>query len=191
MIAVLRTLLVAAAAFSLTACVQVPMSYQPTMQNIQALKSSQMAPVAVGSFALAPGKPADMDKSVSARGSRLLSPVGDSFSQFMKDSLSKELTAAGKLDPASPVVISGLLTDSQLEAPHGTGKGALAARFSVNRGGQTVYDKELRETAEWPSAFVGADAIPTAMNEYTSLFKKLFGKLFGDEEFKKAVAAAP
>lgn len=179
----------ALASIALVGCVQVPLSYQPTLQNVEALKGSNMAPVKVGAFGLAPGKPAEIDKSVTARSATVVSPIGDSFALFMKDALSKELTAAGKLDANSQIVISGLLTDSQLDASIGTGKGALGAKFSVNRNGQVVYDKELKETAEWPSSFVGADAIPTAINEYTALFKKLLGKLFGDEDFKKATAA--
>ncbi|CAN5272789.1 hypothetical protein BH11PSE11_BH11PSE11_28470 [soil metagenome] len=180
--------LAAFTAFILVGCVQVPLTYQPTMQNVETLKASNIAPVNVGTFALAPGKPADMDKSASARGSTI-APASGSISQFLKESLGKELTAAGKLDPNSNIVISGMLTDSRLDAAIGTGTGAIAAKFSVNRGGQVVFDKELKASAEWESSFVGASAIPTAFNQYTALFKKLFGQLFGDADFKNATAA--
>lgn len=184
----IRSLLVGLfAAFMLVGCVQFPLTYQPTMQNVEAAKASNMAPVSVGTFALAPGKPAGMDKEISARGSTMV-PASGSIAQFMKEGLTKELTAAGKFDPNAPIVISGLLTDSQLDASIGTGTGALAARFSVKRDGRVVYDKELKESANWPSSFVGADAIPTAFNQYSAFFKKLFGQLFGDEDFKKATA---
>lgn len=179
--------LAAVASVSLVGCVQVPLTYQPTMQNVEAVKTSNITSVSVGKFALAPGKPESMDKSVSARGSTMV-PASGSIAQFLKESLGKELSAGGKLDVNSPVVISGLLTDSQLEAPIGTGKGSLAVRFSINRDGRVVYDKELKETAQWPSAFMGVDAIPTAFNEYSALVKKLFTRLFGDEDFKKAAS---
>jgi hypothetical protein len=173
----------------LTACGQMPLSYQPTMANLETLKTSNIAPVNVGQFTLAPGKPAAMDQSVSARGTTVTSPNGNSFALFLKDALTQELRAVGKLDPTAAIVITGQLTKSELDASMGTGKAALAASFTVTRDGNRVYNKELDEKAEWPSAFIGADAIPTAINQYTSLYKKLLGKLFGDNDFKLATQA--
>jgi hypothetical protein len=69
----------------------------------------------------------------------------------------------------------------------GTGKGALCAKFSEAGDGNPVYEKELNERAEWPSAFIRVDIVPTAINEYTSSYKKLLTRLFGDGDFKKAV----
>ncbi|MFZ2306941.1 MAG: hypothetical protein WAW73_02500 [Rhodoferax sp.] len=170
----------------LTACGQVPLSYQPTMANLETLKAAKNAPMNVGQFALAPGKAATMDQSVTARATTVTSPNNSSFALFLKDALTQELRAVGKFDPNSSIVVSGLLTKSELEAPVGTGKAALAASFTVTRDGNRVYSKELEEKAEWPSAFIGADAIPTAINQYTSLYKKLLGKLFGDNDFTLA-----
>jgi hypothetical protein len=181
-------IIAAFACMALTGCMQMPMSYQPTLKNIEAIKTPNMAAVNVGTFVLAPGKPASLDTTISARGSTAVPPEG-SFSKFLKSALIQDLRAAGKYDPKSTIVINGLLTENSLEAPIGTGKGALGAKFSVNRDGATVYQKELNEKAEWPSAFIGAEAIPTALNQYASLYKKLLGKLFGDADFQKATQA--
>ena len=108
---------------------------------------------------------------------------------MLKDAVKQELTAAGKFDQNSTTVISGLLTKNSLETPIGTGKGTLGAKFSVAQGSKVVYEKELVESAEWSSAFLGADAIPTAITEYTSLYKKLLARLFGDDDFKQATRA--
>jgi hypothetical protein len=170
----------------LTACGQVPLSYQPTMANLEALKASNIAPLNVGQFALAPGKDSAIDQSVRARATTVSSPNNNSFALFLKDALTQELRAVGKLDPNSTIVVSGLLTKNELNVDMGTGKASLAASFAVTRDGKNVYNKELEEKAEWPSAFIGADAIPTAITQYTSLYKKLLGKLFGDNDFKLA-----
>lgn len=184
-----RTWVLAAfAVMTLSGCMQMPLSYQPTLENIEKIRTSNMAPVSVGSFAVAPGKPASLDTTISARGSTAVAPEG-SFSQHLKAALTQDLRSAGKYDPDSTIVISGLLTENSLEAPVGTGKGALGAVFMVKRKGQAVYEKELSERSEWPSAFVGAEAIPTALSQYASLYKKLLSKLFGDEGFKKATQA--
>jgi hypothetical protein len=170
----------------LGACGQVPLNYRPTASNVETLRTANMAAVQVGAFALAPGKPASLDQSVLPRGTIVVSPINNSFALFLKDALTQELRAAGKLDPNAPIVISGLLTHTALDAPMGTGKGALAASFSVVRDGRRVFNKELEERAEWPSSFVGADAVPTAVNQFTDLYKKLIGQLLNDRDFKQA-----
>lgn len=172
----------------LTGCMQMPLTYQPSIENLETLKASKMAPANVGTFALAAGKPASMDQTASARGSTVV-PPNNSFALFLKDALKQELVSAGKFDPASTIVINGQLTKSELEAPIGTGKGTLAAKFTVNRDNQVAYEKELEEYAEWPSVFLGAEAIPTALMQYASLYKKLLSRLFGDADFQNAVKA--
>jgi hypothetical protein len=180
---------VALASVALSGCMQMPLSYQPSVENLETLKASHMAPANVGTFALAPGKPASLDQTISARGSTAV-PPNNSFSLFLKDALKQELVSAGKYDPKSDLVISGELTQSSLEAPiSATGHGVLGARFKVDRDNQVVYDKELTESAEWYSAFMGVDAIPTALREYAALYKKLLGRLFSDKEFQQATSA--
>jgi hypothetical protein len=182
-------LMAGAAALSLSACVQVPINYEPTLQNIETLKKSNPVPMAVGKFTLEPGKPEAMDQSISSRAATIVSAKDNSFAQLLKDGVTQELKAAGKYDQNSTTVISGLLTKNSLDTPIGTGKGTLGAKFSVAQDSKVVYEKELVESAEWPSAFMGAEAIPTAIAEYTSLYKKLLARLFGDSDFKQATRA--
>lgn len=174
---------------SLSACVQVPINYQPTLQNIETLKKSNAALMAVGKFALAPGVPESVDQSLGSRAATIVSAQENSFAQMLKDAVKQELTAAGKFDQNSTTVISGLLTKNSLETPIGTGKGSLGAKFSVSKESKLVYEKELVESAEWSSAFLGAEAIPTAITEYTSLYKKLLARFFGDADFQQVTRA--
>ena len=99
-----------------------------------------------------------------------------------------KLSAAGLLDPKSRFVIEGQLTDSMVDAAMSTGKGRLAARIQVKRDGQTVFDKEIVAEATWEYSFVGAIALPAAINQYTALYKTLAGKLFDDADFRRALA---
>jgi len=87
------------------------------------------------------------------------------------------------------VARSGQLAQNELNAG-GMSKAdsTVAAKFVVTRGGSSVYDKLISATHEWDSSFVGAIAIPEAINQYTQMYARLLDKLFADEEFKKAVA---
>lgn len=172
----------------LSGCVQMTMGpHQATLQNMELLKKSEVSPINVGAFGLSPGKDSAINVNVSIRGSTLSPPNGASLSEYLKDAVTAELKAAGKYEPGSNLAIKGLLTESQVEAPIGTGTASLGANFTMTRSGAVVYDRTHQVSATWPSAFVGAEAIPTAVNEYTSLFKKLIARLFEDKEFQMAV----
>ena len=185
-----RRALACAAAFALLAlagCAQLRMGAPiPSIDNMQAARSAEIAPVALGKFALAPGKSPSMDQSVSVRSNTVYAPDGSSFASYLRATLATDLEAAGLLDPASGIVIEGLLTDSQLDAPSGTARGSVAARFIVTRSGAKVYDKELRANAQWASSFIGVEAIPMAMNQYGLLYRKLLSMLLADTEFRAA-----
>ena len=185
-----RRALACAAAFALLAlggCAQLRMGAPiPSIDNMQAARTAGIAPVALGSFTLAPGKSPSMDQHVTVRTNTVYAPDGNSFARYLRATLATDLEAAGLLDPASGVVISGLLTDSQLDAPSGTARGSVAARFIVTRGSSKVYDKELRASAEWASSFIGVEAIPAAMNQYGLLYRKLLAMLLADPEFRAA-----
>lgn len=171
----------------LCGCGSVPLNYQPAMTNLEALRADDIAKAAVGDFSLAPGKPAEVDQSVTARSVSVVPPAGKSFSWALGDALKKELEAAGKFDEHAATVISGQLTRSELAVPIGTGRGELGAKFQITRRGTTVFEKEYIEKAEWPSVYLGAEAIPTAITQYMSLYKQLLHQLFIDKEFRLAM----
>lgn len=172
----------------LTACAVPAMEpYQPTVANLQAARSRDIGPTRVGEFGLATGLPAAMDRGITIRASTLRPPTGDSFSKYLRDCLEAELKAGGKLEAASDVVISGRLTESKVSSATAGGAASLGATFTVTRAGEVVYEKPLRVDATWPSSFVGAIAIPEAMNQYNALYGKLVGALLTDEAFKAAV----
>jgi hypothetical protein len=160
---------------------------QPTMGNVQAAKAAAIIPTNVLPFKLAEGKDPKMDRSMSVRATTLVAPTG-SFAQHLQATLETELRAAGLLDKNSIASIEGLLTDCQLDSAMSQGTGRLASRIIVRRQGKTVYDKDVAVDAAWESSFVGAIAIPAAINEFTALFGKVVGKLLNDPDFRQALA---
>jgi hypothetical protein len=172
----------------LTGCAQIKLGNAvASVDNIQKAKASGMGPVAVGEFALGSGRPKALDEGIGLRSNTVSSPYQGSFAQYLKETLSVELKGAGLLDPASKTVVQGWLTDSQLDAAVGEGTGSVAARFVVLRAGKSVYDKELKASARWESSFVGAIAIPAAVNQYSGLYRQLVSQLLDDASFRAAV----
>ncbi len=173
----------------LSGCSSIPLGTpQASMENVSKLRNANLAPAQLGNFALAAGKSADVDKVMSVRTNRVMSPVGDSFSLYIKELLAVELKAAGLLDSSSSVVIRGELRDTQLDAAIGTGTGSIEAKFEVVRDGKSNYQRVIKVDASWPSSFIGAVAIPDAVNNYSALFRKLITTLIDDAEFKAALA---
>lgn len=182
-------LVVAAAGFALlTGCAQVKLAPpSASIENVQLAKSSGIGPVAVETFTPAAGVPKSVDQALSIRSNTFFSPYDSSFSKYLQEALSVELRSAGLLEPKSGTVIGGQLTKSTVEAGASQGTATLGARFKVSKGGNTLYDKELVENDSWESSFVGAIAIPAAVNHYTALYRRLVERLLKDEAFKTAV----
>jgi hypothetical protein len=173
---------------ALSGCAIAPLGAPvPSMDNIARARAARLPPLAVGSFALAPGKPRGMDEKISIRSNTLHSPFGSSFAAYLKEAVATDLRAAGLLDPASPVTVSGQLTDSDISVPIGEANGTVAARFLVTKGTATVYDKELRARATWSAPYIGVEAVPMALNRYQLLYRDLTAMLFSDPDFQSAV----
>ncbi|WP_284619219.1 hypothetical protein [Aquabacterium humicola] len=169
-------------------CAQIQLTApMPDLSNVPKVREAVGAPVALGEFTLAPGKPAEMDAGINLRSNTVSSPIQGSFAQYLKEMLAADLKAAGLLAPASDRVIKGSLTENRLEAPVGQGSGSIAARFVVLRAAQPVYDRELRVSGTWDSPFAGYVAIPGAIGEYTALHRKLITQLLDDPAFRAAL----
>lgn len=179
---------VCAVAAQLTGCAQMTMApAKPTIENTVKLRGKELAPAAVGAFATDPTKP-EIDKGHSIRGNGLGSPSNGSFAQYLGDTLKVELQSAGLYDPEAKTVISGTLTQSDVDASIGAGKASLAARIVVSRAGSVQYDREVSVSSAWDSPFVGVVAVPLAAGQFEGLYRKLAGKLFDDASFQKALA---
>lgn len=169
-------------------CARVPLAPpSPAMDSIVAARAAGIAPVSLGEFRLAPGRPASVDQSVTARTNTFYSPYGDSFAQYLKEALAADLRAAGLLQADAATTVEGWLTDSRLEVPNGPASAAVAARFVVVRSGRTLYDRELRAEDRWQAPFIGVEAVPDAVNRYGLLYRRLAADLVADPAFRAAV----
>ena len=156
--------------------------------TVEKVRAANLAAATAGTFSIAPGKPAEMDSTLGGLRGSSLSAASGSFSQQLKDEIVATLKAANLYNERAPIVIEGRLTDSKVDAAIGTGTARLAAQFSVTRDSKRVFDKELAVDAKWESSFVGAIALPAAINQYSALYKTLVAKLFDDTEFRAALA---
>ena len=178
-----------AAGLSLKACAMAPLAPpQASIENIQTLRTAQVQPMAVGAFVPGPGGPTEMDNQIAVRGGIQAAP-GGSFARYLGDTVSAELAGAGKLDPAAKLIVSGVLTDTHVDSSMDTPRAWLQARITLVRDGRTVFDKVERVDSSWDGNFIGAVAIPDAINHCQGLFAQLAGKLFADPEFVAAAKA--
>lgn len=181
--------LAALAILGLAGCAVAPLSApQPSLDNIQAIRASALPSLSVGDFTPAPGRPTEMDKTIQARGGIDSAPEG-SFAKYLGDTLQAELKGAGRFDPASPLQVSGVITDTKLvslSAP----SAKLSARFTLTRNGRQVFSKELSVDATWGWEYLADVAVPDAFNHYAGLFPKLVGVLLSDPDFQAAAKAS-
>ena len=174
---------------ALAGCGSVPLpEHQPSVEIIQNLRASGIAPIKVGPFTKDPKMPAKQDQSVVSRSVTVISPDNGSFAAYLGNVVKTELEGAGKFDANSDLTVQGVLTANELSTGIGKGKGALGAHFTMTRAGAQVFDKNLVAQQEWEGNFVGAVAIPDAINHYQSLYKELAAKLLSDEDFRKAAS---
>ena len=171
-------------------CATVPMGTPPpTLEGIQAIRSAPYPTLGVGNFRLDPAADSAIDRSVSARSITLKPPEG-SFAQFLEDCFRKQLQAAGKYSTTLGTAIDGQLTANELSAAGTTtGQGRVGARIRVLRDGRILLEKSFEARGEWSASFFGVEAIPAAMNEYTTLYRKLVEQVLSDPEVVRAAAS--
>lgn len=174
-----------ASALMFSGCALQSPPYQPSIPNVEILKK-EAGPVAIGAFTVQAG--ATGATSITLRASPMNSSVGSSYAAYLADALEKELKLAGKLDPKSKVVVSGVLLKNDISAGgFVTNSGEIEARISVTNDGQPRYSETKRAELSWDSSFVGAVAIPKAQQQYPLIVEKLIGMLLADPAFLAAL----
>lgn len=156
--------------------------YEPNYQNVQQLK--QNAP-------MQPLREAQVDAdsgqgSLMVRLNPISSPAG-SVPLHIQAAINDELRQAGLLDPRADRQLQIQLVKSQLTAGMGTGHGELAARFTLRKGDQVLYEGTKDVQREWDSSFFGPIAIPAAANNYNPMVLDLLKSLYSDPQFTQAL----
>jgi len=182
----LLTAAVATAAALLTACAGPAPHYAPSIDNVELLKKTGAQPANVGAIGVTQGMPGAT--ALSLRANTMVSPVGGHFGEYLAAALRSELELARLYNPQSGTEISGTLLKNNIDAGGiSTNSGQIEARFVVRRGNLVRFDKNKAIAHEWPGAFMGADAIPVAANNYPVMVRKLIAALIADPEFINAL----
>jgi len=175
---------VLAALVTLAACASAAPAYQPGVANLQVLRAGT-TPIAVDDFAAAVGV---NDSRLGLRADAMTGAANDgAFSTYLQQALETELRNAGRFDADAGLRLSGVLIENRLDASgFSIGRASVGARFVLTRDGVVIYDKAHNVEHEWESSFMGALAIPAAMQGYAGAMQKLTGQLFADPTFVEA-----
>ncbi|HRO04957.1 MAG TPA: hypothetical protein PLS69_15260, partial [Terricaulis sp.] len=111
----MRALAGAIAVSALAACAAQLPPPMVTFDNVQRLRETNTPALALGAFTRGAELSARQDQSISIRADSLRPPSGGTFSAYLGNVIQAELAGAGKLDPASPLVLSGELTRSEID----------------------------------------------------------------------------
>lgn len=168
-----------------TGCAMNAPHYTPSVDNVQLLKKGGTSMVKVGGFSAI--KSDGNANPISIRGSSLNSPYNASYADYLGEALKQELLMANRMAAASDVEIGGELLKNDIDASgFSVGKGNMSARFTVKKAGMVRYDQVKTVQSEWESSFVGAVAIPKAVQEYSNMVGKLLAQLYSDSAFVEA-----
>jgi|GEM_PF-1553708 len=178
----------AGAALLLAGCASALGEPAGSLAGVQLVRAAGIKAIALGRFDADPALPPRADRALDIRAAALKPPSGSTFSAYLGATLAAQLRAAGALDPRAPTVVSGRLVENRISAGFGTGRAAVAARFTVLRDGKPLYAKRLAVEARWTSNVIGAVAFMEAEGRYSGLYDELVGKLLADPDFQDAVA---
>ncbi len=156
--------------------------YEPSYENVQRLK--QTPPLQ--SIGTAEVKAESGQGTLTVRANPISSPSG-SIPLHIQDAVNEELRRAGLLDPQAPRHLNILLVKNELTAGMGTGTGQIAARFTLLKGNDVVYDATKDVSSQWDSSFFGAIAIPRAAFAYNPMVRDLLKTLYSDPQFIQAL----
>lgn len=150
------------------------------------MQAVEVAPVAVGDFRTAPALASVRGKALGVRAGTIRPPGKQDFAAYLGDTVAAQLQGAGKLDPASRLVLTGELLENDIDDGISEARGVVAARFVLTDQGRPVFDKVLKAEDRWPSNFVGAVAFQRALLGYGALPVRLAEQLMADPDFRTA-----
>lgn len=179
----LKIILITTFAFALSACTTTAPPFQPDFSNTNQLKAQGIDKLSVGEF-----KAADENvEKITIRGGTMKSPYG-SYTSYLETGLTESLKQANLWSGVSNYRVSGVLEQNDFDASGiSIGEADMSVRFVVTKDEDEVYNKVHTVHHEWESSFMGAVAIPNALQNYSVVVQKVLAKLFEDQEFIQAV----
>ena len=169
---------------TLSSCATNPPSYTPSLAASETLEELALNKMRTKEFSSATP---DVE-ILTIRGGTFNAPHGDSFANYLRKALQKELEMAGLWDESSSTTISGVFLENHLDASGiNIGVADLSAEFFISVDDAEVYRQVHSIHHEWDSSFLGAVAIPRANDNYVIAVRQLLLQLFTDPEFIRAV----
>lgn len=169
----------------LSGCSIVAPTYNASMDNVTALQKGGDVSAKVTEFTSQKNK--GNENPISLRGNTMRSPYNNSYAAYLTEAIKQELMLANKFSEDSKVDISGELLQNTIDPAISQGSARIEARFVVTNAGVVKYDQVKFAVHDWPSSFVGAVAIPRAIEEYQTVVAKLLTSLFSDQAFLNAL----
>jgi hypothetical protein len=157
--------------------------YQSSSYNVDALRLNNANSCRVGNILNAETR--DVEDPISFRGlSSFVSPVGDTYGDYITRALKDELMLAGIYSENSPLEISGTMTKHIFDAS-GTnvGVGDIAVEFVVTSAGTIVYKKTHSVHKEYVTGFNGIEASTNMQRAHTETVEELLNRFYKDPEF--------
>lgn len=156
--------------------------YEANYQNVQQLKqNAPLQPLRNAQVKADAGQ-----ESLMVRMNPISAPEG-SVPLHIQAAINGELRHAGLLDPRAERQLQVQVLKSFLNTGVANGHGELAARFTVRKGDQVVYEATKDVARDWDSSFFGPVAIPAAANNYNPMLQQLLKTLYADPQFIKAL----
>lgn len=183
----IKMLAVVVFALQIVACSGPSHVYQASSYNVDALRFANASSCRVGEFTNADTK--DVEESISFRGlSTFVSPVGDTYADYIARALQDELTLAGVYRDNAPIEISGTMIKHTFDAS-GTseGVGDIAVEFLVTNSGRTVYKKTHAVHKQFVTGFNGLEASVNMQKAHTETVEAVLNRLYKDPDFVSAI----
>lgn len=156
--------------------------YEPAPDNVQLLK--QMLPlesVTPPQVTAAAGQ-----GSIWVRTHPIKSPSG-SLALHIQDALTEELRLADLLNPNAQSHLQVLVTRNEVDAGIINSTGRLAARITLLKGTEVLYDRITEVNRKWRSHVIPTITLLKAANAYNPMVHDLLKALYSDPQFIQAL----
>ncbi len=161
--------------------------YQPSKENIELIAKKNYPSIGVMRFEDKEG--GKNKKLITIRSVQMNSPYEDSYARYIEEAIKLDLMLADRYSSNAATKIDGVLIQNEMNGGGiNAGDAVVEVEVSVVKDNLITFKKNFKQTHEWESSFLGAHAIPKAMEQYPILIEKLIGKIFADSEFSSEVS---
>jgi hypothetical protein len=148
---------------------------------------SNLPNIKIGVSTFTDSNNADNKKQLSMRGNTVNSPYGQSYASYIENAIRTDLILAGRNSNDPDMRIAGVVIKNDVDASGiNIGTGISEVEITFSNKSKVLLKKRFSQDHQWESSFVGAVAIPRAINEYGVMIEKLINRIFSDSEFMKA-----